>query len=147
MSKLVDAFLRHRRVTEQFVNLMPEEHFGFAAFEGGLTFGQLAVHLMNSGDNLLTSATGGTFTPPDKESLPKEPADIKRYVTERTNAQIALIEGLGDDTERKVTFRGNEMTAGDLLARQREHEAHHKGQMMMMLRMCGMKDQLFYTLR
>jgi len=44
-----------------------------------------------------------------------------------------------------VSFRGKEVTVAFLMAALREHEAHHKGQMMMMARMCGVTDKLFYT--
>ena len=44
-----------------------------------------------------------------------------------------------------MPVRDKQVPLGILLGQMREHEAHHKGQMMAMVRMAGVKDELFYA--
>lgn len=138
------AFLRHRKVTQKLCELMPDDKFDFAPWDGALTFGQLAVHVAASGDFYTAMAEGKAFERPDPASLPASPADIRAYLAARTEDQAARIGRLGD-LQRTVSFRDREVPVGILLGWQREHEAHHKGQMMTMARMCGVRDEMRYT--
>jgi uncharacterized damage-inducible protein DinB len=144
---LVQAFLRHRRVTQQLCELMPDDRFGFTPWEGAMSFGALAVHLANSGDFYLAMAEGEPITRPDPATQPKTPAEIRAYLARKTDEQAARIGHLKGDLDRPVSARGKDIPLSLLLGQQREHEAHHKGQMMTMVRMCGNRDELFYALR
>jgi uncharacterized damage-inducible protein DinB len=141
----VDQFLRHRKATQQFAALMPEEQYEFKPYEGALSFGQLVAHIAGSGDFLLSFADGIPFVKPETAS--PTPAEIKAYLAQKTEEQTARIEKLSADPERVVDFRGTPMTVGALLANMREHEAHHKGQLMTYLRCCGVTEKLFYVAR
>jgi uncharacterized damage-inducible protein DinB len=143
----VQAFLRHRKVTQQLCDVMPDAHFGFKPWDGAMSFGDLALHLANSADFYLAMAEGKEVVRPDAASQPKTPADIRAYLAKKTDEQAARIGHLTGDLDRKVTARGREVPLSLLLGQQREHEAHHKGQMMMMARICGVRDELFYTVR
>jgi uncharacterized damage-inducible protein DinB len=144
---LVQAFLRHRRVTQQLCERMPDDRFDFAPWDGGMTFGDLAVHLANSADFYLAMAEGRPVERPDPSTQPRSPAEIRAYLANKTEEQAARIGRLTGDLDRKVSARGREVPLSLLLGQQREHEAHHKGQMMTMLRMAGNRDELFYAVR
>jgi uncharacterized damage-inducible protein DinB len=144
---LAQAFLRHRKVTQQLCELMPDDRFEFAPWEGAMSFGALALHLANSADFYLAMAEGKEIQRPDPATQPKTPADIRGYLARKTDEQLARIGRLTGDLDRKVSARGREVPLSLLLGQQREHEAHHKGQMMTMLRMCGNRDELFYAVR
>ncbi|HVB09440.1 MAG TPA: DinB family protein [Bacillota bacterium] len=144
---LTQAFLRHRKVTQQLCDLMPDAQFGFKPWDGAMSFGALAVHLANSADFYMAMAEGKEVTRPDPASQPQTPADIRTYLAKKTDEQAARIGHLGGDLDRKVTARGHEVPLSLLLGQQREHEAHHKGQMLTMLRMRGNRDELFYAVR
>lgn len=145
--QMVQQFLRHRQITQQFCDLMPDAHFGFQAYPGGMTFAALALHLATAADFYLSAAEGVPFQRPDPAALPQAPAAIRSHLADRTAAQVRRIAGLGDDLDRLVAFRDKQVPLGILLGQMREHEAHHKGQMMMMLRMVGVRDELFYAVR
>ena len=145
--EMAEQFLRHRKVTEQLCAVMPEDKFGFKAWDGALSFAALANHLATAGDFYLSLAEGAAYNRPDPATLPKTPADIRAFLAKKTQEQADRMVKLGDDLDRPVTVRGKELPLGIFLGQMREHEAHHKGQMMMMARMCGVKDELSYVQR
>ncbi len=142
---MMEQFLRHRKVTEQLCAVMPDDKFDMRAWEGALSFGALATHLANSGEFYLTWCEGNKPTRPDPATQPQTPAEIRAYLAARTESQAARILALGDDLDRPVPVRDKQVPLGILLGQMREHEAHHKGQMMAMVRMAGVKDELFYA--
>ncbi len=144
---LAQAFLRHRKVTQQLCDLMPDAQFGFKPWDGAMSFGALAVHLANSADFYLAMAEGKELVRPDPATQPQTPAEIRAYLAKKTDEQAARIGHLTGDLDRKVAARGREVPLSLLLGQQREHEAHHKGQMLTMVRMSGNRDELFYALR
>jgi len=144
-AQMAEQFLRHRRITVQFTEVMPEEHFDMKPWDGALSFGASALHLASAGDFYLSNADGGSPARPDP--MPATPAEIRAYLVKKTAEQAERIGNLGDDLTRLVTVRTNEVPLWILLGQMREHEAHHKGQMMQMLRMAGNRDKLFYAVR
>lgn len=138
----VDQFLRHRRATIQFANVMPAEQWDFKPYEGALSFGQLVAHLAGAGDFFLSFTDGVQL---DRSTVPTDRAGILDFLAQKTEEQVTRIEKAAADTERTIDFRGTPMTVGALLANLREHEAHHKGQLMTYLRMAGVTEKLFYT--
>lgn len=143
--QMVEQFLRHRKITLQFTELMPDAQFHFKPWDESLSFGQQAVHCGTAGDFYLSFADGTPVNRPDP--LPESPADVRAFLAQKTEEQAARIGKLGDDLTRTVTFRNKEVPLWVLLGQMREHEAHHKGQMMQILRMVGIRDQLFYAVR
>lgn len=133
-------FMRHRKATIQFAELMPEEKYDFRPFEGALSFGQLVAHIAGSTDFLLSFTDGKELVKPDPNMTP---AEIKAYLDQKTEEQAERISNL--DVAKVVDFRGTPTMVGVMESYIREHEAHHKGQMMTYLRMCGITDKLRYV--
>lgn len=144
-AQMTELFLRHRKITVQFADLMPDEHFEMKPWDDALSFGATALHLAGSGDFYLAVADGESKTRPDP--MPATPAEIRAYLATKTAEQAERIGNLGGDLDRLVSIRTNEVPLWVLLGQMREHEAHHKGQMMQMLRMAGNRDKLFYAVR
>lgn len=138
----VDQFLRHRKATLQFANLMPAEQWNFKPYEGALSFGQLVAHLAGAAEWFLGHFDGVAF---DRSNVPADRAGILAFIEQKTAEQVARIEQASAEPERLVDFRGNPMTVNAMMANLREHEAHHKGQLMTYLRMAGVTEKLFYT--
>lgn len=139
----VDQFLRHRKATIQFANLMPAEQWDFKPYEGALSFGQLVSHLAGAGDFFLSHTDGVQL---DRSTVPTDRAGILDFLAQKTEEQASRIEKASAEPEREIQFRGSvPMAVNALLANMREHEAHHKGQLMTYLRMAGVTDKLFYT--
>lgn len=138
----VNQFMRHRKATMQFAHLMPAEQWNFKPYEGALSFGQLVAHIAGAGNFFLGMADGAAY---DRSAVPQEREAVLGYLEQQTAEQGARIEKASADPERTVDFKGNPITINALLAGMREHEAHHKGQLMTYLRMAGVTDKLFYT--
>jgi uncharacterized damage-inducible protein DinB len=141
-AQMVEEFLKHRRATERFCAVMPDEQFGFKAWEGALSFGALAVHLTTAADWFLSFLDGVPVSKPHPE--PATAAEIRSLLAKNTESVVARMSAL-TDLERTVEMRGQQVPVWMVLSRLREHEAHHKGQMMQMLRMVGVNEKLFYT--
>jgi len=142
VNQMVEEFLRHRRATEQFCALMPDPHFDYAFREGSLTFGAQAMHLAGAADWFLSFVDGVQPARPDP--VPQTPAAIRDHLARNTRTVVARMEAI-DDLERVVSFwNQGPAPVWAVLGRLREHEAHHKGQMMQMLRNCGVTEKLFY---
>jgi uncharacterized damage-inducible protein DinB len=142
---MVAEFLRHRDIVQQFCEVMPDEHFGFTPWEGGFTFAGHARHIVHGGDYYLCKAEQVEFNSPTPETQPKSLYEIRTYLKQKTQEQTERILRL-TDLERVVSIHGDERPVALVLGRMREHEAHHKGQMMLILRMCGVRDKLHYTI-
>lgn len=136
----VSFFMRHRKATIQFAELMPEAQYDFRPFEGALSFGQLVAHIAASTDFLLSFADGKEPAKPDPNWTP---AEIKAFLTQKTEEQCERIRNL--DVAKVVDFRGTPVMVGVLEGYMREHEAHHKGQLMTYMRICGITDKLRYV--
>ena len=145
--QMVEQFLRHRKVTEQFCAVMPEDQYDLKAWDGAMSFGAMATHLALSADFYLGWCEGIAPSRPDPATLPKSPAEIRAFLAKKTLEQAERIGRLGDDLDRPVKVRDKEVPLGIYLGQMREHEAHHKGQMMQLVRMAGVKDELFYAVR
>ncbi|HLO02315.1 MAG TPA: DinB family protein [Symbiobacteriaceae bacterium] len=138
----VDQFLRHRKATLQFANVMPAEQWNFKPYEGALSFGQLVAHIVGAAEWFLGHFDGVAF---DRATVPQDREGILAFIEQKTAEQVARIEKAAAEPERLVDFRGNPMTVNAMMANLREHEVHHKGQLMTYLRMAGVTDKLFYT--
>lgn len=138
----VDQFLKHRNATIQFATLMDAEQWNFKPYEGALAFGQLVAHVAAATNFFLSFADGAAY---DRAGVPTEREGILAYLEAQTASQVERIEQAATEPQREVNFRESPMTVEALLANMREHEAHHKGQLMTYLRMAGVKEKLFYT--
>lgn len=143
--QMVEQFLRHRKATERLCALMPEDQYDFKAWEGAMSFGAMATHIATSGDFYLAVCEGIKPTRPDPATLPGTPAEVKAFLARKTAEQAERIGKLGDDLDRVVSFRDTALPLGLMLGQMREHEAHHKGQLLLMLRMVGVREELSYT--
>lgn len=141
-AQMGEEFLRHRKATEQFCAVMPDAHYDFKPWDGSLSFGALVMHLAGAANWFLNFVDGQPSSRPDP--APRTPAEIRAYLAQNTQSAVARMEAL-TDLEQTVDFRGQHVEIWVLLSRLREHEAHHKGQMMQMLRICGVTDNLFYS--
>ncbi|MBX5465758.1 MAG: DinB family protein [Clostridia bacterium] len=141
--EMVEGFLRHRRATQAIARLMPDERFDDHPWEGGRSFGELLLHIVDSADAMLGGAAGQPVEPPAER--PSTPAAIRAYLEARTPAQETLVRALAADPRGEVRWRDAALPAEVLLARAREHEAHHKGQLMLLARMAGVREAMFYV--
>lgn len=157
--QLADAFRTVRNNTIQIAEDIPEDKYGFKPSPESRSIGQTLAHI----------ATSTTFpTMLHGERIPIEKIDFAEYMKKvgaaeaalQTKAQIVaklkeagdafakLLEGLTDEKffAEAITFRAGatppSRTRFDLLLAAKEHEMHHRGQLMLMERMIGIVPHL-----
>ncbi|MDI3317057.1 MAG: DinB family protein [Bacillota bacterium] len=141
--ELLQSFWRHRKATQRIADLMPDERFGFRPYEGWRSFAELVLHVADATDRMLAPAAGKAPAQGASPS-PEGAAAIRRYLAAKSASQEELVRTLAADPRRPVEWRGMQMPAELLLAQAREHEAHHKGQLMLLARLAGVRDEMFY---
>jgi len=157
--ELADAFRTVRRNTIQIAQDIPEDKYGFKPSPDSRSIGQTLAHI----------ATLTTFpTMLHGERIPIEKIDFAEYIRKvgaeeaklQTKAQIIaslkeagdafakMLEGINDEKffSEVITFRPGAQppsrTRFDLLLAAKEHEMHHRGQLMLMQRMVGVVPHL-----
>ena len=157
--ELADAFRTVRKNTIQIAQDIPEDKYGFKPSPDSRSIGQTLAHI----------ATLTTFPMMlHGERIPIEQIDFMEYfkkisaeeATLTTKAGIiaklkasgetfaAMLENLKDEKflAEVITFRAGatppSRTRFDLLLAAKEHEMHHRGQLMVMQRMIGIVPHL-----
>jgi uncharacterized damage-inducible protein DinB len=158
-SELANAFRTVRQNTIQIAQDIPEDRYDFKPSPDSRSVKQTLAHI----------ATLTTFpTMLHGERIPIEKIDFMEYMKKvaeeegrlQTKAQIVakltsagdefakMLEGLTDDRffAEEITFRAGatppSRTRFDLLLAAKEHEMHHRGQLMVMQRMLGLVPHL-----
>jgi uncharacterized damage-inducible protein DinB len=157
--ELAEAFRKVRKNTIQIAEDIPEDKYGFKPSPESRSIAQTLAHI----------ATATTFpTMLHGQRVPIEKIDFAEYMKTvgaqeaslQTKAQIvarlkesgekfsAMLESLKDDAffAEEITFRpGAEppsRTRFDMLLAAKEHEMHHRAQLMLMERMIGIVPHL-----
>ena len=157
--ELADAFRKVRKNTIQIAEEIPEDKYGFKPSAESRSIGQTLAHI----------ATATTFpTMLHGERIPIEKIDFMSYfqkvnadeATLQTKAQIvarlkesgekfgAMLESLKDESflGEVITFQAGAQppsrTRFDMLLAAKEHEMHHRAQLMVMQRMIGIVPHL-----
>jgi len=156
--ELAAAFRKVRKNTIQIAEEIPEDKYSFKPSADSRSIGQTLAHI----------ATATMFpTMLHGERIPVEKIDFGSYMKKagaeeaelQTKAQIlarlkdsgekfgAMLESLTDDAflGEAITFQGGDppsRTRFDLLLAAKEHEMHHRAQLMVMQRMLGLVPHL-----
>ncbi|MEO5924443.1 MAG: DinB family protein [Bryobacteraceae bacterium] len=154
------SFRTVRNNTLKIAEEIPEDKYTFRAAEGIRTIGQTLIHISNltkfpfavHRDNVLTTLEGfnfmalmGPMAASEQEPLTK--AQIIARLTASADEFENWIKGLSDDFLGQVVTMptgGNppSRTRFDMLIAVKEHEMHHRGQLMLIERMIGITPHL-----
>ena len=158
--QLSESFLTVRRNTITIAEEIPEEKYGFQASSEGRTIGQTLVHMINSvklpehihGTLKLKTLEGfdfpGFFMPLlEVEKKPHTKLQILTGLTEQGNSVAHWLASLSESfLAESVTFPAGmeppSKSRFEMLLSIKEHEMHHRAQLMMMQRMLGITPHL-----
>lgn len=158
--QIADAFRTVRNNTLLIAAEIPEENYGFSAAEGTRTVAQLLIHISNlhrfqfeiHKNNLRSSMEGFDFpgfigpiaasekTPMSKheiiERLRTTGEEFENWVRTLSNEFLAEVVTMppGGSPPSRTRF--------DLLISVKEHEMHHRGQLMLIQRLIGLTPHL-----
>ncbi len=158
--ELADSFRTVRKNTLIVAQDIGEEHYGFTPAPGNRTVAQLLIHIALStkfaeqihGIEKLTTFEGfnfpALFAPiAAAEQSPHTKAEIIKLLQENGENFASWLETLTDEFlgERVTMMAGatpSARTRFDMLLSTKEHEMHHRGQLMLIERMVGVVPHL-----
>ena len=156
---LARSFRQVRANTLQIANEIPEEKYGFSASPQTRNIGQTLAHIAlaprvqtHVHKNRFTDAAivpwgeliGGVAA---EEAKPRTKAEVIALLNTEGEAFASYLESLGDDfLAEPVTMppylQPAAKTRFEMLMSPKEHEMHHRGQLMMLQRMIGQVPHL-----
>jgi uncharacterized damage-inducible protein DinB len=157
---LASAFQTVRQNTIQIANDIPEEHYSFVAGEGSMTVAKMLTHLA-AGTHMAHTMHGvdkkthmemadfGTYmgqAAQIEQSLTTK-AEIVDALTTRGAAFVAWLasmtdEQLGEHVHLPAGLTPPSKTRFEMLLGAKEHEMHHRAQLMVVQRLLGMVPHL-----
>jgi uncharacterized damage-inducible protein DinB len=158
--EIAAAFRTVRRNTIQIAEEIPEDEYGFRATPDTRTVGQTLFHIGNSPrfalmlhrDSKLKTLEGFDFSSFMKSATEAEQqtyskADILRKLSEGADEFASFVETLSDEYLAEVVAMPPggtppSRTRFDMLIAVKEHEMHHRGQLMLIERMLGIVPHL-----
>ena len=158
--ELAASFRTVRKNTLQIAEEIPEDKYGFRAAEGARSVAELLAHIALSWrfhDNVNLTTKLNTLAGFDfpklmgvlmaEQSKPRTKAELIALLKDEGEKFATAVGGLNDEVLGQVVTMppGAEpasRTRFDMLASVKEHEMHHRGQLMLMERMLGMTPHL-----
>jgi uncharacterized damage-inducible protein DinB len=158
--EIARSFRTVRRNTTLIAEDIPEEQYGFRASEDTRTVAQTLVHIavmtrvplqIHAVERRSTLAGFDFFTTIGKlmgeEQTPRSKADILALLREEGDKFAGWVETLSDDfLSESVAYPPGMVPASksrfEMLLSAKEHEMHHRGQLMLMERMIGVVPHL-----
>ena len=159
--ELAAAFRTVRNNTIQIAEEIGEEHYGFRAAPGTRSVAETLLHIANvpriayqiHGVTKVTTFVGfdfmGVVMPLiNEEKNPHTKAEILKKLTEGREQFASFLEGLSEDfLTQEVAMPPNSgnppsKTRFEMLLSTKEHEMHHRGQLMLLERMVGIVPHL-----
>ena len=154
---LARAYRTVRENTIKIAEEIPESKYDFAAASGVRTVRQMLTHIALSDamstvhKEKRTSFDGFNFPAlmgqmQAEEARPRTKAEVIALLTERGEETAAWLESLSDDflAEQFAQPRGELKTKSrfEMIMSMKEHEMHHRGQLMLIERMLGITPHL-----
>jgi uncharacterized damage-inducible protein DinB len=128
--------------TETLLGELTDASLSRKVYKKGRTLGYIAWHLTITIVQTMAQAGVKVESPPDLQSDAPETADEIRIAYSKTS--ISALKQIGrkwldSELEMEVTMYGTTLTRGKLLSSLILHQAHHRGQMTVLMRQAGLK--------
>jgi len=157
--ELAEAFRTVRKNTLKIAKEIPEDKYGFRAAEGTRTVAELLTHIANAdrfhqvvtlaGKNSLEGFNFQEFMAGMMAEMSKQrsKAELIALLTAQCDKFAGQLEGCTEEfLGQMVTMPPGgsppQRSRFDMLMSVKEHEMHHRGQLMLMQRMMGLKPHL-----
>lgn len=145
MYRRIDDFLAdHARETASTIELLrriPDSAAGQAIGSDGRTLGRLAWHLTCSLGEMSRSAGIGTLEPHDDQSTEVPPMEEIVATYERLAGEFAELlatRWTKETLDETLEMYGKTWSRGGVLTMILMHQAHHRGQMTVLMRQAGL---------
>ena len=152
--RTIDPFLEYwksvRGRTRRVIETIPEDRMDWSYAAGKFTFGGIIRHLATIERYMYAETVQGkpSSYPGYDLSLQKENETPLQFMDRLDTESVEIFRQLSDEdlTRKCVTPAGSSITIWKWLRAMVEHEAHHRGQLYMMLSMLGVATPPLYGL-
>jgi uncharacterized damage-inducible protein DinB len=137
----VRAWEHDSTTTARVMRALTDESLGQRIHPGGRTLGRLAWHVAETIPEMLGHAGIRVEGPATREDTPASAAEIADAYQRAAAAVPAAVRAAWSDAELEdeVEMYGQRWTKGTVLSSLQLHEAHHRGQMTVLMRQAGLK--------
>jgi len=151
VTDLVKEWERSKVYTQAYINIMPESSYTLKPTPEMRSFAEQLLHLADANFGLASAAMGikSPYSVGQLEkSSDKSKTNVSKLVAASYDFIIDSLKKMSDaQLERSIQMLGKfEMTTGIAIIKVLEHQAHHRGQTTVYLRLAGIKppqEQLF----
>jgi len=150
----IDLFLKYyesvRNRTTRVIERIPPELIDWTPKAGFFTFGDVVRHIAAIERYMFAENATGKWSryPGCGRELADGYENVKTFFAEKHRETIDMLRGLtAEDLARdSVTPAGTKLATWKWLRAMVEHEIHHRGQMYLMLNLCGVEAPRLYGL-
>ncbi|WP_079505110.1 DinB family protein [Mesobacillus jeotgali] len=148
VNELLEHWMRHRRVTQDLLNLIDNEHIHYKPWNDAFSLGALAIHIAVSSDMFVQGVKNGEFTFTSSSNEFETIDDIRNIVSEYTEKTKSTFKTLSDsDLGKQLDFNQFIASGKVWLTSMIDHEIHHKGQLFTYARLIGIEKLPFFTIQ
>ncbi len=139
---LKNVWNQAKAYTMEFAEAMPDEKYGFKPTEEVYSFAEQLLHLAGGNYWFFASIKGEKSPQPEEAFKPegKTKDDVVKIVEESFAFGDAVVDGLTDDfANKEITMGKNKLIVWKILLFCVDHITHHRGQLVVYLRLNGIK--------
>lgn len=130
--------------TRDVVQQMPEDALGFRPAEEMMTFEEQVLHLCRNANWLTTAYLEGDPHTADLKATGRGKAELLALLNEQESlTAVAMVRLEGADLSRQHDFFAGPMTTRQILLLLHDHMTHHRGQLIVYLRLRGVKPPAY----
>ncbi|MGD0620640.1 MAG: DinB family protein [Bryobacteraceae bacterium] len=137
-----DVFASHWKTAGEYTiaiaEQMPAESYGFKPVPEEMSFAEQLLHIAEANTYFFSTVTGDKFAEAKPTSLDKD--SVLKYVRDSfdwTNAELAKVTP--DEIRKSYPLEGQQMSGHEVLMLAWDHTTHHRGQLIVYLRLKGIK--------
>ncbi|MGA3024987.1 MAG: DinB family protein [Bryobacteraceae bacterium] len=137
-----DVFAKHWKTagdyTMAIAEQMPAESYGFKPVPEEMSFAEQLVHIAQANSYFVSMLTGDKFADAKPTSLDKDTViKFVRASFDWTNAELAKLTD--EEIQKSYKMEGQSMSGHEVLMLAWNHTTHHRGQLIVYLRLKGIK--------
>lgn len=148
-SQLVKEWQRSKAYTDKYLDAMPADKYSFKAVDSIRSFAQQMLHLAQGTVFLISTGikSDNIFDGVDLEHGSQSKDSVKYYVDKSYDYAISTLQNTSaQQLVNSATVFGMQMPGYVVFMKALEHQAHHRGQTTIYIRLQGIKppnEQLF----
>lgn len=147
LKEVVSRLENSKKSTLQIAQAMPEDQYGYKPVADEMSFRAQLLHISQN-VNWLTSTHLTTKSGPFSESSLKDTgqskAAVEQLITQAFDYAIESVRTFdAANLEQKVTFFAGPLSKRQIMNLLNDHQSHHRGQLVVYLRMNGVKPPAY----